>query len=314
MRQPNLDRAKALLFFAVIVAGCGGGSGHRPPTIVAGNVRSASAGTARHGVGRIWQFVRFWTVSQAVAQVPGITVAIQGSSNATATDTNGFFRLTGNQFGPAVLQFTGNGADATLPVTLPSGGELDLVNVDVAGARITVAEQRIQFDGPITGIDCQGKLLQVLSGEQVPFRVRLRPSTAIVDENGAAVSCVDLVTGRTGNVEGTIDPNGDVIARQISLNPAPNTTAQTLNGTIAALDCPIDVIVTPSQGANVQVNIGGSTQISDVGGESLTCSELAVGDGVQVEGTQTTFGINASTLERVSPAPTPTPSPTPTPG
>src|SRR5262249_50997096 len=153
----------ALLSLFVLVAACGGGgSGSRPPTTVSGNVRSASAGTARHGLGSLWRLVRAWTFPEAVAQVPGITVSIQGSSNTTTTDTNGFFRLEGNQFGPSVLQFTGNGANATLALTLPAGGALELIDVDLSGARITVSEQRISFEGPITGIDCGGNLLQVL--------------------------------------------------------------------------------------------------------------------------------------------------------
>ncbi|HSD11253.1 MAG TPA: hypothetical protein VLF14_09725, partial [Candidatus Binatia bacterium] len=119
-----------LSLFSVLVGGCGGGgSGGRPATVVSGNVRSASAGTARHGLDRLWRLVRAWTFAEAVAQVPGITVAIQASPNSTTTDSNGFFRLEGNQFGPSFLQFTGNGANATLAVTLPAGGEVDLIDI-----------------------------------------------------------------------------------------------------------------------------------------------------------------------------------------
>src|SRR4029077_20644091 len=128
------------------------------------------------------------------------------------TDAQGFFRLEGNQFGPSVVRFTGNGADASLDVTLPAGGELDPVDVGLRGSQITVGEQRIHFDGPITGVDCQGSLLQVLSGEQVAFRVRLAQSTSIVDEDGAPLRCVDLVPGRDADVQGTVDENGDVHA------------------------------------------------------------------------------------------------------
>ena len=117
--------------------------------------------------------------------------ATSGSTSSTAgtTDDLGFFRLEGNQFGPVVIQFTGNGANAGLPVTLPFGGELDMVNVALSGSEITVGEQRIHFDGPITGIDCQANLLQVLSGEQVPFRVRLQPGTSIVDDEKLSCGC-----------------------------------------------------------------------------------------------------------------------------
>jgi hypothetical protein len=298
---------------APLMAGCSGGSSSRPPTIVTGNVRSASAGTARHGLGRLWQLVRAWTLAEAVAQVPGITVSIQLSSNTTTTDSNGFFRLQGNQFGSSLLQFTGNGADATLAVTLPAGGELDLIDVDLSGAEITVSQERISFEGPITGIDCQGNLLQVLSGEQVPFRVRLQSSTVLVGQDGVPLGCGDLSTGPTAQVQGTVDSRGDVEAARIQVSPATNATPTpvTLEGTIASLDCPTDLTVAQNSGGNVQVNLSSTTEIRDQDGTSLDCNALNGGDSVQVQGNETSFGINASTIERLSPTPAPTPTPPP---
>jgi hypothetical protein len=298
--------------FAVVLAACGGGgSSSRPLTIVDGNVRSASAGTAREGVGNLWRLVREWTVAEAVAQVPGITVSIQASTNTTTTDSNGFFRLEGNQFGPSILQFVGNGANATLPVTLPAGGELDLIDVGLVGAKITIAEQRISFEGPITGIDCHGNLLQVLSGELVPFRVRLQSSTVLVDQNGAPISCGSLSTGPTAQVQGNVDSKGDVEATRIQVSPATNATPTpvAVGGTVASLSCPTDLTVARNSGGNVQVNLSSSTEITDEGGGSLQCSNLGLGDNVQVQGTSTSFGIDASRVERVAPAPTPTPTP-----
>ncbi len=241
--------------------------------------------------------------------MPGITVSIQASTTTTTTDSNGFFRLEGNNFGPAVLQFTGNGANATLPVTLPSGGVLDLIDVDLVGSRITVSEQRISFEGPITGIDCRGNLLQVLSGELVPFRVRLQSSTVLVDQSGAPLSCGSLSTGPTAQVQGNVDSRGDVEAALVQVSPATNATPVTVEGTVAALNCPTDLTVARNSGGNVQVNLSSTTQITDQGGASLQCGDLVPGNSVQVQGSQTSFGINASTVERLAPPPTPTPTP-----
>ncbi len=217
----STKRALSIFALLALVAGCGGGSGGgRAPTIVAGNVVSASAGTASRSVlRRLWQLAAAWWHSEAVAQVPGITVAIGGSSNAGLTDNQGFFRLEGNQFGPVSLLFTGNGANASLPVTLPAGGELDLINVALSGSDIEVGEERIHFSGPITGIDCQANLLQVLSGEQVAFRVRLQSGTVIVDDNGRPLSCTDLFAGRNADVQGTLNTQGDVLALVMTVNP-----------------------------------------------------------------------------------------------
>jgi hypothetical protein len=155
-------------------------------------------------------------------------VAIGGSSNADLTDKKGFFRLEGNQFGPVSFLFTGNGANASLPVTLPAGGELDLINVALSGSDIKVGRQRIHFSGPITGIDCQANLLQVLSGEQVAFRVRLQSGTVIGDDKGRQLSCTNLFAGSNADVRGTINSQGDVLALAMTVNatstPTPTAT------------------------------------------------------------------------------------------
>jgi hypothetical protein len=220
-RMHSINRTVLALAALATVAACSGGSGSgRSPTIVAGNVVSASAGLSSRGaILRLWRLVAAWWRAEVVAQVPGITVAIAGSSTAGTTDDLGFFRLEGNQFGPVVVQFTGNGANAGLPVTLPFGGELELVNVVLSGSEITVAEQRIHFEGPITGIDCQANLLQVLSGEQVPFRVRLQSGTSIIEENGDPLSCDELFTGRGADVQGNVNSQGDVLAAAIIVDP-----------------------------------------------------------------------------------------------
>jgi hypothetical protein len=222
-------RAFSIFALLVLVASCGGGSGGgRAPTLVTGNVISASAGTAARSVlHRLWQLAAGWWHSEAVAQVPGITVAIGGTSNADLTDKNGLFRLEGNQFGPVSLLFTGNGANGSLPITLPAGGELDVINVALSGSDIKVGRLRIHFSGPITGIDCQASLLQVLSGEQVAFRVRLQSGTVIVDD-GRPLSCTDLFAGSNADVRGTINSQGDVLALTMTVNAmsTPTPTAR----------------------------------------------------------------------------------------
>jgi uncharacterized protein DUF5666 len=151
----------------------------------------------------------------------------------------------------------------------------------------------------------------VLSGELVPFRVRLQSSTVLVDQNGAPLSCGALSTGPTAQVQGNVDSKGDVEATLIQVSPATSATPTpvAVEGTVASLDCPTDLTVAQSAGGNVQVNLSSTTQITDQGGSSLQCSNLVPGDSVQVQGTNTSFGIDASTVERVTPTPTPTPTP-----
>jgi hypothetical protein len=100
--------------------------------------------------------------------------------------------------------------------------------VALSGSDIKVGRQRIHFSGPITGIDCQANLLQVLSGEQVAFRVRLQSGTVIGDDKGRQLSCTDLFAGSNADVRGTINSQGDVVALAMTVNatstPTPTAT------------------------------------------------------------------------------------------
>lgn len=298
---------------AILVAGCSGGGDDRPPTIVTGNVRSTSATAQADGFERLWRLVRAWWSSDAVAQVPGVTVAIENTANTTTTDEQGFFRLEGDQFGAATIQFAAPGLSARLPVTLPAGGQLDLINVDV-DTEVRVGETRIEFEGPITGVDCSANLLQILSGGRVAFRVRLQTGTSITDQDGEPLRCIDLVSG-TAEVAGTVDEDGDVIAVSLRVNPVTSTTPSpedVVEGAVAVLHCPTELTVTTSSGS-VDVNLSGSTLIKDMDGSTIGCGELIPGDGVRARGTLGSFGLAATRIDRTAPGPTPTPSGTPTP-
>jgi hypothetical protein len=238
-----------------------------------------------------------------------VSVAIEGTSNSTSTDDLGFFRLEGNQFGPSALRFSGNGADARYPLTLPAGGEVDLIDVALVGSEITVGQHRIHLEGPMTGLDCQASLMQVLSGSLVAFRVRFNLATAIVDEAGHPLTCSGLVIGGSADVEGTVNSSGDVIAVQIRTNPASAGAApsQTFQGTLVSRTCPSTLLVA-AQSGNVQVNLTSATTILGTHDETLACSALAGGDPLEIEGTQGGFGVNASRVQRLAPPPTPTPT------
>ncbi|MGH7898159.1 MAG: carboxypeptidase-like regulatory domain-containing protein [Candidatus Binatia bacterium] len=307
----NAVARPALVLAIFCLGGCSGGSGDRSETIVSGNVRSATA-TAAMRPRTLWQLVESWWSAEVQAQVPGITVAILNSSTSARTDDLGFFRLEGREFGPVLLQFTGPGLTATLGVTLPAGGELDLINVDIAGGRVSFDEQRIRFDGPVTGLDCEGNILQLLSGALVPFRVRILPTTALIDQDGRPLPCQNLGIGRNADVQGVVDDDGVVDAVEIRANPAPAVTPIPLGfeGNITARNCPVSIDVLRGE-TSVEVDIDSGTLIREQSGEPLACSALNDGDGVHVEGTETSFGVDASLIERLPP-PTPTPLPTAT--
>lgn len=301
--------AFALLVVLVCVA-CSRGSGGSVPTVITGNVRSASTGSASSRPSFPWlAALRQW-ISEAEAQVPGVNVAIENSSVSSSTDETGTFRLEGNQFGPATLRFTGSGADGTLAVTLPASGFLRLVNVQLSGSKVTFEEQRIELQGPLTGSDCGDNLLQALAGELVAFRVRIQPGTVIEDRSGTTLHCTDLVTGQDVKVQGTVDATGTVLATLIMANPPPQTgaTPVTFEGSVDSLDCPSEITVDRGADGTTRVEISSSTEIRDAAGHSINCSDLGAGDSVHVDGNAEGSDVAASRIDQGA-VPTPTPGP-----
>jgi hypothetical protein len=204
---------------ALAVACSGGGGGGNSPTAVTGNIVTASATARLERSPSLWRLVRSWWSGEAIAQVPGVSVAIENTTATTSTDEQGFFRLETERFGASTLLFGAPGVAARFPVTIPAGGDLNLVNLEIVANEVTVGEQRIQFEGPITGVDCSANLLQVLSGSLVAFRVRLVAGTSITNQDGAALGCVDLGNGNA-SVAGTVGEDGDVTAVSLIVNSA----------------------------------------------------------------------------------------------
>ena len=195
---------------------CGGGGGDREPTVISGNVRSV--GTVAGDV-TLWAKIVRWIAPTASAQVPGITVAIVNTNRSTTTDEHGLFRMDVGQFGPSTLHFSGEGADATYPVVLPFGGSYVLIDVDLDGSDVTVAQEQAFFRGPITGKDCNQRLLVVLSGERVTYRVRIPPETIIRNAEGEEIGCRRIVLGREAEVASIVENLDTVVATEIQLNP-----------------------------------------------------------------------------------------------
>lgn len=297
---------RLIVLFALVAAACSGGSGGREPTVTTGNVRFVSASTSAAPRLRPWlAALRGW-ISEAVAQVPGITVSIDGSSASATTDDTGTFRIEGNQFGPSVIRFTGSGTEGTLAVTLPASGFLRLVNVEVTGTDVTVEEQRTEFRGPLTGVDCSADLLQILAGELVAFRVRIQSETVIQDGNGQTLSCQDLITGREMRVQGTIDSSGTVLATLLQMNPSGSSSSSvSFDGSIESLDCPTEITVDRGSTGMTRVEISASTDILGGTGNPTDCTDLTEGASVHVEGVAEGGDVTASQIrEGASPTPT----------
>ena len=243
---------------ALSFAGCGGGGGGgRDLTIVSGNVRSASGGSASLDGSRrgVWaRLASLFFGSEAIAQVPGITVAIANTDRSTVTDENGFFRMEVGQFGVVNLLFSGNGVNAGRTVVLPFGGSYQLIDVDIDGGDVTVGDEQITFEGPITAVDCNQNLIVVTSGGRVNFRVRIG-GAILRDEQGEEIACGELILGQGAEVFALVEQLETVIATEVQVNPdlvpTPTITptpepSPTVTATAAATATAAETVVTPT--------------------------------------------------------------------
>jgi len=218
----------ALLALILALGGCaeGGSRGSGIGTGVFGNVvavqMAARSDSSRAEASRVpaRQRASFTpqVVSVAGAQtaVAGISVAVEGTAIHGETDANGNFSVTGNFEGmiSLVFQLPNGGGLARIALNVPAGGSLTLNNVviDTEAEQAVAETQDVDFDAIITGIDCDARVLTMVSsqegsGDVDDYTLRLDTSS-VQDSNGVPVPCGDLRSGDRASVEGLVDPDG----------------------------------------------------------------------------------------------------------
>ena len=156
------------------------------------------------------------TAMVAATGVDGIGVAVQGTGIRTDTDANGNFSLRGDFEGMVqlVFQLPDGGGAGQIALNVPAGGRLTLNNVTVdAQQGAAVAEsQAVDFDGTITGIDCERLILTLVSTHRDPddtdqYTLRLDTSS-VHNAQGEPVACADITLGQRAIVQGFVEPDG----------------------------------------------------------------------------------------------------------
>lgn len=198
----------------------GGSRGSGIFTEVLGNVASVQTATVAPSLGgaelRAFLSDDIADAARAASGIEGIRVAVEGTGIRAETDTDGNFSLRGNFEGMVrlVFQLPAGGGEAQMALNVPAGGRLTLNNVAVdAQQGAAVAEsQAVDFDGSITGIDCQNLILTLVSAHQGPDDVdqyTLRLDTSSVrNAQGELVACADIGIGEQAFVQGFVNPDG----------------------------------------------------------------------------------------------------------
>jgi hypothetical protein len=217
----------ALLALILVLGGCaeGGSRGSGISTGIFGNVvdvQMAARAPRRAAQLRVVAMLRTFfapqveSVAGAQTGLEGISVAVEGTAIHGETDANGNFSVAGNFEGmiSLVFQLPNGGGLARIALNVPAGGSLTLNNVviDTEAEQAVAETQDVDFDAIITGIDCDARVLTMVSSQEGPgdvddYTLRLDTSS-VQDSNGVPVPCGDLRSGDRASVEGLVDPDG----------------------------------------------------------------------------------------------------------
>jgi hypothetical protein len=117
--------------------------------------------------------------------------------------------------GPVTITFgrAEDGLAAELPVNIPAAGTLTLTDVRIDwGGRVSAANQGVDFEAILLGIDCDAARLTVASarrssGDTDTYVVSLRDSS-LHDGRGNPLSCGDLRSADRLECHGIITDDG----------------------------------------------------------------------------------------------------------
>ena len=288
-----------LVFATALVGACGQSSSPTAPSMVTGASPLAPASSS--GATVVGQVTGTSSTSSSSTSKltpqssSGLTVTVVGTGISTTVDGSGNFTLSNVPPGDATLQFTGQGTNATVAISGLAAGQQIQITVTVNGSSASIDSESggggnstTELEGLIQSIDTTAGTF-VVNGTTVSVS-----STTSITHGSTTLQLSDLQVGWRVHVKGTTQ-NGVLAATSITVQdqqPAPPETTN-LNGTLAAAPTGTCPSVTFTLNGTT-VTTSSATQFS--GG---TCSDLAAGVKVEVNGTQAT-GSTTVTATSVS--------------
>ena len=217
-------------------------------------------------------FARWWAQSALVARAVALALALillSGSGLALAGAFGGWSPLSSGftiPFSPSSL-----GNPSPTPETSPSAAEIDITGT--------------------TSTACVGNAFVVVSNG-TSRTVVLAANAEIEGPNDQKSACSDLVANLSVKVEGSLQANGTVLAREVRVLPTQTPQATTtvltqattaeIKGTVQSLNCPyrLDIL---SGTTTYAVNLDVASKIEGPADKPLLCTDLA-GRTVEVKG------------------------------
>ena len=281
------------LALGLLAAACGGGSSATGPDALPAASASIE-GTVE--------------TPAAAGPVAALKVSVVGTSLITSTDDAGHFVLRGVPLGQVTLRFEGPGIDARLDLSGLGAGQTMSVSISVSGSQAFVRPAASPSPGaspspspspsaspspnPESEVALRGRIDSISgSSLQVAGRTVVADGGTRIRKSGQTIAFGDLRVGHSVEVEGQAQPDGNVLAKSITVEddlPPQNETEVRFVGAIQS------VSGTTLHVAGRTVVTDGSTRVTRRG-DPIAFSSLKVGNKVEVEGTQR---ADASVLAR----------------
>jgi len=221
------------------------------------------------------------TVTNAQAEL--LRVSVEGTNLSCTTDFSGQFTLKRVPSGTVVLRFVGRGVDVRGRISGLNAGMTSRITVQItpSGAVIIRAPNDIQLTGTIESITAPNLKvsgLTVITNADTKFKRR-----------GGRVNFADLSIGQLVRVEGSLNPDGQVVARKIRVLVTADQSSVRIRGVIDSIAPPTVKIsgLAIATDANTRFNVS-------------SFANLMVGDVVHVEGMLLADGtVLARSIEKV---------------
>ena len=238
----------------------------------------------------------------------GVTVTVAGTSVSCAIDSGGNFTLTSVPPIQVVLNFSGPGIDASLPLGAVEDNDHVQIGVTLSGTTATLDMQQrtgsnhaAEAEGRVDSLDAKSRQL-VVNGGLIQVA-----TDALIRRGDTPIAFADLKVGDRVHVRGVIDGTtiraSEVIAKNVAPPiPAP-TTPVTLSGTVVGVggSCPTLSLKV----GETYVTTNAATTFS-----GRSCGDVRTGDSVQIVGTKPADGgiVTATKVTVTASAPA-TPAP-----
>ncbi len=221
------------------------------------------------------------------ASSSSLRVSVLPVGPSTSTDSTDHFLLESVPAGSVRLRFEGSGLVADLHVGVVIDGMKVVLDIRVSGAHAE-AHAEVEFKGVIESIDVKAKTL-VVSGVKV-----ITSASTEIERADERIALSDLKVGERVEVEGVLQSDGSVLAREIEVIPPAQEKEVELEGIVESVTPPTLKV----SGRTIVTN--SATQIRR-GDNVITLSDVKVGDRVHVRGKLQTDGSILARIIRVAP-------------